>query len=232
MGRDLKIEHIPLGEEDNYYYYDSHPTEEDLMGDTVIHCRLISYLEALLIYLFRGLRCAIYRNLNVYQTPDSGENPVTPDLMVIKGVELELLRSWKMLKTKQAPHVVFEVASEETWENDVQNKPGKYGRMGVLEYFFYDPDKKAERRHGGRRLIGWKRNAETEQTGKMEEVVANNQGWLWSEQLESWLVPDGEYLRLYDRLLQCRLTGEEVFEQRAEALAQKLRLLGIDPDSL
>jgi hypothetical protein len=76
---------------------------------------------------------------------------------------------------------------------------------------------------------------------------------LWSEQLESWLVPDQTYLRLYDREHQLRLTGEEAQAQRAdiqaeqaeeareeaeearkraEMFAAKLRELGINPDEL
>jgi hypothetical protein len=43
--------------------------------------------------------------------------------------------------------------------------------------------------------------------------------------MESFLVPDAEYLRLYDRNGQLRLT-------EAEALAEKLRSLGIDPKQI
>jgi hypothetical protein len=64
----------------------------------------------------------------------------------------------------------------------------------------------------------------------MVELVANAEGWLWSEHLESWLVSDQAYLRLYDRHHQLRLTGEEALAQRAEVLAEKLRSLGVNPD--
>ena len=91
------------------------------------------------------------------------------------------------------------------------------------------------------------------QCKEMVEMMANSEGWLWSEQLESWLVPDEAYLRLYDREHQMRLTGEEAQAQRAEiayeraetaderaeaairkaeALAEKLRSLGINPDEI
>jgi hypothetical protein len=76
------------------YYYDSHPTKEDLMGETVWHSQLIDYLKAVLIWLFRGQTCAVYENLNFYQTFDADEYPVAPDLAVIKGVPLEYVTSW------------------------------------------------------------------------------------------------------------------------------------------
>lgn len=50
--------------------------------------------------------------------------------------------------------------------------------------------------------------------------------------LDSWLVPDEQYLRLYDNHGQLRLTREEAEAKRADALAEKLRSLGIDPDQL
>jgi len=50
-------------------------------------------------------------------------------------------------------------------------------------------------------------------------------GCLWSQHLESLLVPDTKYLRLYNNAGQLRLT-------QAEALAEKLRSLGIDPNQL
>lgn len=42
------------------YYYDYHPTEEDLMGETAWHSELIDYLKAVLLWLFHDQTCAIY----------------------------------------------------------------------------------------------------------------------------------------------------------------------------
>lgn len=62
---------------------------------------------------------------------------------------------------------------------------------------------------------------------------------VWSFYLNSFLVPDGQYLRLYDRYGQMRLTKDEAETLRAEvearksqAFAEKLRSLGIDPDQI
>jgi len=218
------------------YYYDSHPTEEDLMGETSIHAELVRYLMLVLTWLFHGQRCAIYENLNFYQTPDPHEHPLAPDIAVIKGVEYQHLRSWKVGRRGPAPHVVFEIASDETWRKDVEEKPLLYEQMGVDEYFFYDPDDAAKWRRRRRKLMGWQLNRTT---GKMEEMAADREGRLWSQQLESWLVPDGIHLRLSDTNNQRRLTGEEaavqekeVLAKKAEALIQKLRSLGVNPDEV
>jgi hypothetical protein len=59
----------------------------------------------------------------------------------------------------------------------------------------------------------------------MAPLWLNADGSLWSEELASFLLPDGQLLRLADRNRQRRLT-------QAEALAEKLRSLGVDPDQL
>jgi len=214
MGKNLKNE--------VEYYYDSHPTLEDLMGETSIHAELVRYLMLVLTRLFRGQRCALYENLNFYQTPNPREYPLAPDIAVIKGVDYRHLRSWKVGKTGPAPQVVFEIASEETWKKDVEEKPLKYALMGVEEYFFYYPDDAPTWKHSQRRLIGWQFN---KATGAITEMTPDREGRLWSQHLESFLVPDGLSLRLHDSNHQLRLTGEE-------ALIQKLRSLGVNPDEI
>ncbi len=87
--------------------------------------------------------------------------------------------------------------------------------------------------------------------GEMRAMPLHLDGRLWSRYLESFLVPDGEFLRLYDTAGQLRLTKAEsearradeeaearqtevrradAEARRAEALAERLRSLGIDPD--
>ena len=218
------------------YYYDSHPTVEDLMGETSIHADLVRYLMLVLAWLFRGQRCAIYENLNFYQTPNPREYPLAPDIAVIKGVDSRHLRSWKVGKTGPAPHVVFEIASEETWKKEVEEKPLRYALMGVEEYFFYDPDDTPHWRHPRRRLLGWQFN---KVTGATTEMAPDQERRLWSHHLDSFLVPDGLSLRLYDRNHRLRLTEAEALAQERntlaqerDALAQKLRSLGVNPDEI
>ena len=139
------------------------------------------------------------------------------------------VRSWRVGKTGPAPQVVFEIASEETWKSDLQEKPGKYARMGVTEYFAYDPNERPLDRKTARRLFGWHLDPAE---GVMQEMLLRPDGSLWSSQLQSVLVPQGEFLRLYDRQGHLRLTQGEAEARRAEVLAEKLRSLGIDPDQL
>jgi Uma2 family endonuclease len=217
------------------YYYDLHPTEEDLLGESNPHLDLVTYLVTLLRYLFRDQPCAVYGNLNFYQTRNPHEYPLVPDVAVIKGAAYDPFAiSWKVGQDGPAPQVVFELLSKGTWERDLTEKPLAYAHMGVQEYFAYDPHKRPLAPATVQRLFGWRLNP---RDGMMRPLSLRQRGYLLSVELESRLVPDGRWLRLYDRSGHLRLTEAEVAEQRAEAaeqrarlLREKLRSLGVDPD--
>jgi hypothetical protein len=70
-------------------------------------------------------------------------------------------------------------------------------------------------------------------------MLQRTDGRLWSPHLESFLVPDGALLRLYDSAGNLRLTKGEADARRADIeaeqkriFAEKLRSLGIDPEQL
>lgn len=213
------------------------------MGETSFHADLVIYLMEVLRWLLRGQVCAIYDNLNFYQTNEPKEYPVAPDIAIIKGVFRQHARSWRIGKRGPAPHVVFEIGSEETWSKDLREKPAKYAEMGVREYFAYDPNEPLLLRRSNQRLFGWQLDASG---NYMREMQFRSDGSLWSPSLESWLVPDGTLLRLYDRSGQMHLTQAEREHQdaelarqqaeaearRSQAYAEKLRSLGIDPEQL
>ncbi|NWJ48727.1 MAG: Uma2 family endonuclease [Chloroflexi bacterium] len=190
------------------YYYDTHPTREDLMGESTSQSELIRYLVDVLLWLYRAENWFVVSNLNIYNTKDHLEYPLAPDVAVFKGVQPPHsgVRSWKMLLPERpAPSMVFEVCSEETITDDIEEKPEKYARLGVKEYFAYDPHEPVLRKKYAARLYGWRYNAERE----AQRIESDAQGRLWSEELESWLAADGRYLRLYDAAGNLRLTGVE-----------------------
>ena len=200
-----------------YYYYDSHPTEEDLMGDTVPHDQANFHLRQVLDWLFDEKGFLVAYNLNIYTAGRRKDYPLAPDLAVYP----QLLRpdrggpyltSWSLAVPGQsAPAVVFEVASEETWGKDVTEKPARYAAMGVEEYYFFTPDPGAIR--GSPRLLGWRGVG-----GRAVPVELDEQGCLWSEWLQSRLVPEDHDLALYDIAGSRRLTAAEAAEARSDRL--------------
>ena len=47
--------------------------------------------------------------------------------------------SYRTWEEGKGPDFVLEVASPNTWEEDVREKPGIYAELGVREYFLFDP---------------------------------------------------------------------------------------------
>jgi Uma2 family endonuclease len=231
---------------------DEYLVEEDQMGDSRPQEVLIDYLKSVLRYLYRFERWMVAGNFNHYHKEiENSENLIVPDIALFKGIEIaadEQLRlsSWDMRSGKrQCPPLVLEVSSGSTYSGDINpdKKPRSYGLIGVKEYFSYDPNEpQVYPKRVGKRLLGWRYGANKQP----ETILPDERGWLWSEELESWLGEDGAYLRLYDGSGTMRPTEAEAAqraretEQRAREAEQaaketawtKLRELGIDPEQL
>jgi hypothetical protein len=110
------------------------------------------------------------------------------------------------------------MASDKTWKRDLDEKPHVYAHIGVQEYYAFDPYEPPLplSRRKGRRLFGWHLDTSI---GLMRQVPPQPDGSLWSPQLNSWLRPEGMYLRLYDRSGRKRLTEKEVNKEQAETEA-------------
>jgi Uma2 family endonuclease len=219
-------------------YEDAILALEEEMPESQTQIDLSDYLRDLLRYMYLMVDSFITGNLAVF--PPTKDYPFTylaPDVALFKGVKVSEeekvhLNSWLMRKpNRPAPTVVFEISSKDTWQQDLDPKPTHYHLLGVREYFAYDPQGYWP---GERRLRGW-----NYANNMVEELEPDDRGWLWSAELESYLVPNGPYLRLYDREGNIRLTEKEAALLQAEqeraalqALLEKLRQRNIDPDSL
>jgi Uma2 family endonuclease len=194
--------------------------EEESMPESIVHAELIWYLVAVLRWLFRGELCAICENFAFFPPLEQLGQPVAPDLAVIKGVALRPLSSWRIGTTGPAPHVVLEILSPETWKKDLEEKPDLYARLGVHEYFAYDPTPAPLAPTTQQRLFGWRRDP---LLPRMRALVPNEDGSLWSEELASFLLADGQLLRLADADHHLRLTEAEARAQQVEIEAAARR---------
>ena len=156
---------------------------------------------------------------------------VAPDVMVAfgrpKGKRGSYLQ-WQ--EANIAPQVVFEILSPGNTLTEMANKLKFYDNYGVEEYYIYDPNKKD--------LGGWIRK------NNQLEVIQTINGWvsprlgvrleMGEEGLEIYSL-DGRKFSTYIELDSERQLAEERAEterQRADRLAEKLRQLGIDPDTM
>ncbi len=188
--------------------------EEEKVSESDPHSSLIRYLMAVLDWLYRVTGWYHNTDMGIFQP---GYYPVSPDVALFKGLVLSeeeraSLTSWALvLPNRPSPTVVFEVASEKTWREDVEadKKPLRYKQMGVREYFTYDPYPNQVWREATTRLRGWRYDASVEGISG-QELELDEQGRLWSEELESYLIPDGTKLRLSDREGRLRPTADEM----------------------
>jgi Uma2 family endonuclease len=196
------------------YYYEGEYLDEDEMPENFIQHELSNYLEEILRWHFRSEKYLVSGNINIYRKGRYKER-VAPDVMVVKelGVAVESLRregSYEIDPPKRpAPAVAIEIISEGTASYDIktENKPSRYGEMGVREYFAFDPEDAL----GTVKLRGW-RYIE----GLRTEVSSDKRGWMWSNELECWLVPDDMVLQFYDKTDKRLPTGREAEAERAE----------------
>ena len=65
--------------------------------------------------------------------------PVVPDFMLfLRTIKLSSFHSYRTWEIG-APAWVLEILSADTWQDDVGAKRDLYARLGVAEYWFYDP---------------------------------------------------------------------------------------------
>jgi Uma2 family endonuclease len=129
-----------------------------------------------------------------------------------------------MWEEGQVPAVVFEVTSPKTQEQDQHSKRDLYEQMGVAEYWLFDP--KGEwipEQLRGYRLVGEEYVLNSERISHQLGLRLEVAGTL----LNFYRLSDGQKLQTLPEMAQ-----QAAFErQRAERLAQRLRELGVDPES-
>ncbi|PZV07128.1 MAG: hypothetical protein DCF22_22535 [Leptolyngbya sp.] len=110
-------------------------TESDPTRDYLIYG-----VEALGVYFQDRPDVYVSGNLFVYYKRGVPDAVVSPDVFVVFDVEKKKRRSFKAWEENgKLPSFVMEITSKTTQENDEVEKREKYSRMGVTEYFQYDP---------------------------------------------------------------------------------------------
>ncbi len=191
-------------------------SEEEEMAESILQHNLTNEVESVLKEMLGLQDHFVSGNLEILPPKDGWEysfHSVAPDVVFFRGVRLtkreqNSVKSWNMSQpNRSAPTVAIEICSDSTWTIDVTLKPIYYGELGLKEYYTYDP---REGVSDIERLRGWRYLPD----GTPIPMLPDEQGRLWSDELESWLVGDGPDLRLYDREGQRRLTQLQASDQR------------------
>ena len=158
-----------------------------------------------------------------YRDPLNRRRAIAPDCYAIFGPNLAQYRNRYGLslgEVGKAPDFVMEVASPSTWRADLGYKRRIYHRIGVGEYWLYDPD-------GGRyygAILAWERLENGEYRRKSVQREADGMVWAHSPALALDVCADGERLRFFNPA-----TGEYLHslaeEQAARAAAEAARMV-------
>jgi Uma2 family endonuclease len=109
------------------------------MGETDLHRYWMNRLYDQLSRRYRGQRAYVGCDLLVYYTPGKLFDVCVPDVFVALGAAPGFRRTFKTWEEGLPPTVVFEVTSQSTRREDEVFKPLTYARIGVQEYFLFDP---------------------------------------------------------------------------------------------
>jgi Uma2 family endonuclease len=206
---------VPAKPEIDYPESDGQP-----MGETGFHVNVILHLLQALRHFFRQDK-QIYVAADMLFYYEEG-NPAAfkvPDVFVVKGIPKHDRRTYKLWEEGVPPCVVFEVTSHSTWLEDLGAKRALYEKLGVQEYFLFDPlDEYLSPRLQGFRLV----------ERYYQPMELSPEGTLYSEELGLILQPEGTILRLVDPVSDETLpTLDEAVEialaeaERAEAEAER-----------
>lgn len=175
---------IPLHHDIEYPESDGQPmAESDLHADEMI------YLRFALREHFRHVPDVyVAGNLFIYFERGNPRAVVAPDSFVVKGVSKKSRKTYLLWEEGRVPCFVAEVTSDSTQGEDLASKKACYERLGVEEYFLFDPlgDYLAHRLQGFRLV-----------NGRYERLLPRA-GALESRTTGVTLRAEGEHLRLID----------------------------------
>ena len=114
--------------------------ESSLMGETTIHFNARSSATEVLrrYYSGKGQKVFIASDLH---TLYPAENAFYPDLLVVFDVEDHHRSCWNVHREEKGLDFILEIISKSSRRHDQVEKLNLYARLGIPEYFIYDPDK-------------------------------------------------------------------------------------------
>ncbi|MBW4618686.1 MAG: Uma2 family endonuclease [Cyanosarcina radialis HA8281-LM2] len=174
---------------------------------------------------FFGVDMAIYY--------DPKEPPIVPDGFLSLGVDRvfdeELRLSYTLWEENVTPILVLEVVSQ-TYRGEYTTKKHEYEEMGVSYYVIYSPRRRRKPKLEVHRLVNGSYILQEGNPVWLPEIdlaIGSERG--------TYLGIEREWLYWYDEEGKRYLTPEERIQkeqQRVQTLEARLRLLGIDPETL
>jgi Uma2 family endonuclease len=204
------------------------------VGETEFHVMaLLGLLQTLRNHFRHDDSVYVGGNMLFYYVEGRPSEFKVPDVFVVKGIAKHMRRIYKLWEEQVVPSVIFEITSRATRREDFGAKRALYARLGVQEYYLFDPMAEYLRPP----IQGF-----TLMAGRYHPLTPRENGSLWSQELGLELTSEGATLRLFDplanrplptmdeavslmedalELAQSETQRAQIAAQRAEAEAQR-----------
>lgn len=198
---------IPLQREIYYPESDGKP-----MAETELHANVMfDLIHALLGRYVGDMDVQVGGNLLFYYEEGNPRASVSPDVYVTRGIPKGSRDTYLLWEEGLPPCFVIEVTSKSTASEDLRRKKALYERLGIEEYFLFDPyEEYLHPRLQGYRLVG----------GRYQSIPVERDGSLRSRTTGLILLPEGTNLRLIDAATGERLLGH-MEEREARQAAEE-----------
>ncbi len=208
------------------------PDSDDTPVDNELQELIPSLLKAILLMQWANRMDWFFGiDMGIYYDPD--KPAIVPDGFLSLGVERffdeELRLSYPLWEENVVPTLVLEVVSQ-NYRGEYSTKKELYASLGVLYYVIYSSRRRRKPRLEVHRLVDGAYVLQPENPVWLPEI-----GLGIGAERGTYGGLTREWLYWYDEQGQRLLTPEErtqQAEQRAQRLAEQLRSLGVDPDSL
>jgi Uma2 family endonuclease len=203
------------------------PDSDDTPVDNQLQILIPQILQVILSLLWADRMDWYFGiNMGIYYNPDEPTTAIVPDGFLSIGVPRitrENLRlSYVLWEEKKLPILVLEIVSQ-TRRGEYTQKKKDYAKMGVLYYVIYNPLRKRKPR-----LEVYELREGKYQLLEGEPIWLSEIGLGIGKEVGIYQGIEREWLYWYDAEGNRYLTPEE----RARQLEEKLRSLGIDPNSI
>lgn len=110
------------------------------MGETDLHRNIMMAAIETLERYYAGQRVYVSGNILLFYRPGNRRRHVSPDVLVVKGLEHRERDNYLLWEEGLPPNVVIEVTSKSTRDEDLEDKFEIYrDEVQVAEYFLFDP---------------------------------------------------------------------------------------------
>jgi Uma2 family endonuclease len=206
---------IPLPRESEIEYPESDGkpmAESDVHREVMVHV-----IEGLQDHFLAEPEVYVTGNLLLYYERGNRSAAVAPDVFVVRGVPKGRRKTYLLWREHEAPCFVLEVTSESTHDEDLEAKMGRYARLGVEDYFLFDPlGDYLQPRFRGFRLV----------RGAYRPIRPEADGSLVSRAIGIAFTPQGASLRMADAETGRPLLGYTEWKASAQEEAVARRAAG------